>query len=107
MRAQVCLVDCADDIARRDRRGVFFPKQIANPPEHVAAVVKRNYLHRPRQRNARFEIQHGKGVAANRHRERIEKDKILFRISKLTFGYHNLTWTSFFETKTAQRSRAA
>ena len=48
MRSQIRFIDRRDKIARRHGCRIFLAKQLANAPEHIAAIVKRNNLHRPR-----------------------------------------------------------
>src|SRR5215211_6847388 len=45
VRAQVCCINGREKIARRHWRGIILTKQIANPAENVATIVKRNCLH--------------------------------------------------------------
>src|SRR6185369_10667870 len=105
MRAQVCFIYRGDNVSGRHRRRIFFAKQIANTPEHIATIVKRNNLHRPRERNSRFQIQHGQRITTYRHSKRIQKHDVLFTISKSTLRNYDLTWSSLFKTKSAQCSR--
>src|SRR5678815_3077998 len=102
MCTQIRLIDGRENISRRNRRRIFFPKEIANAAENVAAVVKRHNLHGPRERNARFEIQNRERITTHRYRERIQENYVVVLISKLTFGNHDLAWTSLFERETAQ-----
>src|SRR6185503_2420802 len=106
-RLQVLGLDKSENVAGRNRSWIALPKQIANAPKDVAAVIKRHHLSGPREGNSRFQIDDRKCVSANRNGKRVQRNQVPFSIAKQSQRNHSFTWSCFLEIKAAQRRRTA
>ena len=77
-------------------------KQIADAPENVSAIVKRNYLQRSGYGYPRLEIHNRQRIAANRDCKRIQHHYVFVLVDKIAFGNYYLPRSGFFEIKAAQ-----
>src|SRR5713101_2697596 len=82
-------------------------KQIADAPENVAAIVKRNRLQRSCNWYARFQIDNRERVATNRNGKGIEKHLLLLLIEEWALRKNYLARAGFLKTKSPQRCRTA
>src|ERR1700682_5734179 len=82
-------------------------KQIADAPENVAAIVKRNRLQCSCNWYARFQIDNRERVAAYRNGKGIEKHLLLILVEEWALRENYLPRTGFLKTKSAQRCRTA
>ena len=82
-------------------------KQIADAPEDIAAIVKRNRLQRSCNWYARFQIDNRERVATNRNRKGIEKHLLLLLIEEWALRKNYLARAGFLKTESPQRCRTA
>src|SRR5262249_26666878 len=107
MRPEVCFIYRCQKISRWNGSRIFLAKHFTNAPEHIAAIVKRDNLHRSRERYSCFKIHYCQCITTHRNSKRIQKHDFLIRIPKRTQRNNDLTWSSLFKTKPAQRRRTA
>src|SRR6266852_2446664 len=80
-------------------------KQIADAPENVAAIVKRNRLQRSCNWYARFQIDNRERVATYRNGKRIQKHRLLLLVDERTLWDDHLARAGLLKAKSAQCRR--